>query len=128
MFKEHKQRSGPQPRAKPERRPPEAATNFAAKRYGKQLNNIFVEDYFVRQKRTKAVFKEHKQRSGPQPRAKPERRPPEAATNFEAARYGKQLNNIFVEDYRSGHNEAVLKTVWVQAHGGSNPSSSAKAE
>ncbi|MBQ7914940.1 MAG: hypothetical protein IJ322_05480, partial [Clostridia bacterium] len=28
-------------------------------------------------------------------------------------------------DYRSGHNEAVLKTVWVQAHGGSNPSSSA---
>ena len=27
--------------------------------------------------------------------------------------------------YRSGHNEAVLKTVWVKAHGGSNPSSSA---
>ncbi len=50
------------------------------------------------------------------------------ATNFAAARYCKQLNNIFVEDYRSGHNEAVLKTVWVQAHGGSNPSSSAKTE
>ena len=31
-----------------------------------------------------------------------------------------------VEGYRSGHNEAVLKTVWVQAHGGSNPSPSAK--
>ena len=30
--------------------------------------------------------------------------------------------------YRSGHNEAVLKTVWVQAHGGSNPSASAKTE
>ena len=29
------------------------------------------------------------------------------------------------EAYRSGHNEAVLKTVWVQAHGGSNPSASA---
>ena len=32
-----------------------------------------------------------------------------------------------MEAYRSGHNEAVLKTVWVQAHGGSNPSASAKA-
>ena len=31
-----------------------------------------------------------------------------------------------MEVYRSGHNEAVLKTVWVQAHGGSNPSTSAK--
>ena len=30
-----------------------------------------------------------------------------------------------MEAYRSGHNEAVLKTVWVKAHGGSNPSSSA---
>ena len=28
--------------------------------------------------------------------------------------------------YRSGHNEAVLKTVWVKAHGGSNPSACAK--
>ena len=27
--------------------------------------------------------------------------------------------------YRSGHNEAVLKTVWVQAHVGSNPTLSA---
>ena len=35
----------------------------------------------------------------------------------------KPLNT---EAYRSGHNEAVLKTVWVKAHGGSNPSSSAK--
>ena len=33
--------------------------------------------------------------------------------------------NNFMESYRSGHNEAVLKTVWVQAHGGSNPSLSA---
>ena len=33
---------------------------------------------------------------------------------------------IVAEAYRSGHNEAVLKTVWVQAHGGSNPSASAK--
>lgn len=29
------------------------------------------------------------------------------------------------EAYRSGHNEAVLKTVWAQAHGGSSPSASA---
>ena len=29
------------------------------------------------------------------------------------------------ERYRSGHNEAVLKTVWVQAHVGSNPTLSA---
>ena len=33
-----------------------------------------------------------------------------------------------MEVYRSGHNEAVLKTVWVQAHGGSNPSASAISE
>ena len=31
-----------------------------------------------------------------------------------------------MQEYRSGHNEAVLKTVWVKAHGGSNPSSCAK--
>ncbi len=31
------------------------------------------------------------------------------------------------EAYRSGHNEAVLKTVWRQRHGGSNPSASAKS-
>ena len=30
-----------------------------------------------------------------------------------------------MEVYRSGHNEAVLKTVWVKAPGGSNPSTSA---
>ena len=29
------------------------------------------------------------------------------------------------ERYRSGHNEAALKTVWVQAHVGSNPTLSA---
>lgn len=32
---------------------------------------------------------------------------------------------INLEAYRSGHNEVVLKTIWVQAHGGSNPSASA---
>ena len=30
------------------------------------------------------------------------------------------------ERYRSGHNEAVLKTVWAHAHVGSNPTLSAK--
>ncbi len=34
--------------------------------------------------------------------------------------------SLNTEAYRSGHNEAVLKTVWVHAHGGSNPSASAK--
>ena len=28
----------------------------------------------------------------------------------------------YLEEYRSGHNEAVLKTVCPQGHGGSNPS------
>ena len=31
-----------------------------------------------------------------------------------------------MQEYRSGHNEAVLKTVWVKAHVGSNPTPSAK--
>ncbi len=31
-----------------------------------------------------------------------------------------------MEGYRSGHNEAVLKTVWEQSHKGSNPFPSAK--
>ena len=31
-----------------------------------------------------------------------------------------------MESYRSGHNEAVLKTVWANAHVGSNPTLSAK--
>ena len=34
--------------------------------------------------------------------------------------------NICTEDYRSGHNEAVLKTVCLYGHEGSNPPSSAK--
>ncbi len=38
---------------------------------------------------------------------------------------GDTISVTFAEAYRSGHNEAVLKTVWVQAHGGSNPSASA---
>ena len=33
-----------------------------------------------------------------------------------------------MQAYRSGHNEAVLKTVWVKAHGGSNPSACATKE
>ena len=37
-------------------------------------------------------------------------------------------NNTGTEAYRSGHNEAVLKTVWVHAHGGSNPSASANGK
>ena len=36
---------------------------------------------------------------------------------------GKAVSDT--EGYRSGHNEAVLKTVWVQAHKGSNPFPSA---
>ena len=32
---------------------------------------------------------------------------------------GDKQNNM--ERYRSGHNEAVLKTVWGQPHKGSNP-------
>ena len=32
----------------------------------------------------------------------------------------------YTEGYRSGHNEAVLKTVWAHAHKGSNPFPSAK--
>ena len=35
------------------------------------------------------------------------------------------LNLIYTESYRSGHNEAVLKTVWEQSHVGSNPTPSA---
>ena len=35
-------------------------------------------------------------------------------------------SSIFLERYRSGHNEAVLKTVWGQPHKGSNPFLSAK--
>ena len=31
-----------------------------------------------------------------------------------------------MQAYRSGHNEAVLKTVWGKPHGGSNPSACAK--
>ena len=34
----------------------------------------------------------------------------------------------YTEGYRSGHNEAVLKTVWAHAHKGSNPFPSAKIQ
>ena len=43
-----------------------------------------------------------------------------------AANADKIPTKFNTEVYQSGHNEAVLKTVWVQAHGGSNPSTSAK--
>ena len=36
--------------------------------------------------------------------------------------------NIYTQAYRSGHNEAVLKTVRAKAHGGSNPSACAKGK
>ena len=37
------------------------------------------------------------------------------------------LSSFHSEGYRSGHNEAVLKTVWASAHVGSNPTPSAKS-
>ena len=39
-----------------------------------------------------------------------------------------KLNKYYTERYRSGHNEAVLKTVWGQPHKGSNPFLSAIRE
>ena len=43
-------------------------------------------------------------------------------------KYDARCCIIFTEGYRSGHNEAVLKTVWVHAHVGSNPTPSAKTK
>ncbi len=40
-------------------------------------------------------------------------------------RFWPYNSNVHVERYRSGHNEAVLKTVWAHAHVGSNPTLSA---
>ena len=40
-------------------------------------------------------------------------------------KYDARCCIIFTEGYRSGHNEAVLKTVWAHAHKGSNPFPSA---
>ena len=40
----------------------------------------------------------------------------------------RYYNEAVTERYRSGHNEAVLKTVWVHAHVGSNPTLSATME
>ena len=48
------------------------------------------------------------------------------ATSFKLRRYDARCCIISTEGYRSGHNEAVLKTVWVHAHVGSNPTPSAK--
>ena len=36
------------------------------------------------------------------------------------------MGTVFAEGYRSGHNGADSKSVWAQAHGGSNPPLSAK--
>ena len=44
---------------------------------------------------------------------------------FKTAREKQKQLNYLMDAYRSGHNEAVLKTVRVNAHGGSNPSASA---
>ena len=41
-------------------------------------------------------------------------------------KYDARYCIIFTEGYRSGHNEAVLKTVWAHAHVGSNPTPSAR--
>ena len=41
-------------------------------------------------------------------------------------KYDARCCIILTEGYRSGHNEAVLKTVWAHAHVGSNPTPSAK--
>ena len=43
------------------------------------------------------------------------------ATAQKLRKYDARCCIIFTERYRSGHNEAVLKTVWAQAHKGSNP-------
>ena len=45
---------------------------------------------------------------------------------FQLRNYDATECIIVTEGYRSGHNEAVLKTVWEQSHVGSNPTPSAK--
>ncbi len=50
----------------------------------------------------------------------------EAEPRGTASLTSQSVNSVYMERYRSGHNEAVLKTVWVQAHVGSNPTLSAK--
>lgn len=36
-----------------------------------------------------------------------------------------QIEHIYTEGYRSGHNEVLLKSIWAQARVGSNPTPSA---
>ena len=58
---------------------------------------------------------------------------PKATKNSISKNISKKLNirwylpngSSYTEGYRSGHNEAVLKTVWAHAHKGSNPFPSA---
>ena len=47
------------------------------------------------------------------------------APSSKLRKYDARCCIIFTEGYRSGHNEAVLKTVWAHAHKGSNPFPSA---
>ena len=49
------------------------------------------------------------------------------AAPLQLRKYDARCCIIFTEGYRSGHNEAVLKTVWQQCHVGSNPTPSAKS-
>ena len=71
--------------------------------------------------------------SGNGPRRKRPKTAKEKGLEIHAAlRYNSIVTGAGIRDaspmqaYRSGHNEAVLKTVWVKAHGGSNPSACAK--
>ena len=54
------------------------------------------------------------------------RRTPFAEPHLRSSVKAMRRGTPFTEGYRSGHNEAVLKTVRAQAHVGSNPTPSAK--
>lgn len=49
----------------------------------------------------------------------------QTSTNISTKCFFAEIISKFTEAYRSGHNGAVLKTVKVQAYGGSSPSASA---
>ena len=71
---ERNERSGPQPRAKLERRPLIAVKQPCGESRSEQLH-IYSLRIISFVKRTKVALKERNERSGPQPRAKLERRP-----------------------------------------------------
>lgn len=52
----------------------------------------------------------------------------QTSTNISTKCFFAEIISKFTEAYRSGHNGAVLKTVKVQAYGGSSPSASAKSK